>query len=98
MRERIGKESKIADDEGFQAEQNLRKRRENQQREKNPKARGREKSSRRIVAAVRLHAQIKTGGGAKCKERGGRWGRASPRAALVICKDRLAGTLHRSAG
>jgi fumarate hydratase class I len=54
----------------LQSEQHLWKRRGNEQGEQNPKSHWREKSFSGAVAAGRLHAQIKTSGGSKCKERG----------------------------
>jgi hypothetical protein len=66
MRERIRKKTKVTRDEGFKAEHHLRKTGEHQQREKNSKAHGREEFFGESGWAARLHAQIKTGGGAKC--------------------------------
>ena len=66
MRQRIREKAKIACDKCFKAEDDLRKTGEHEQREKNSKAHGREKFSGESGLAVRLHAQIKTGGGAKC--------------------------------
>src|ERR1035438_4470410 len=66
MGDGIREKSVIADDEGFQAGQNLWKRGQNQQREENSKSHGRKKSFSEVVAAGRLHTQIKTSGGAKC--------------------------------
>jgi hypothetical protein len=66
MRERIRKETEVTRDKRFQAEEHLRERGENQQREEKSKARGREKFFGEVIVAGWLHAQIKTGGGGKC--------------------------------
>ena len=66
MRERIGKKTEVARDEGFQAEDDLRECGEHQQREEDAKARRRRNFLGESRLAVRLHAQIKTGGGGKC--------------------------------
>jgi hypothetical protein len=55
----ICKKTKIARDECFQAEDDLRKRCKNQQSEENSKTQGREKFFGEVVAAGLLHAQIK---------------------------------------
>jgi len=66
MRKRIRKKSEVARDESLQAEDDLWKRGENQQREEDSKSHGREKFFGEVVAAGRLHAQIKTGGDVNC--------------------------------
>ena len=66
MRERIDEETEIARDKRFETEDDLRERGEHEQREKNSKAHRREEFFGETGLAVRLHAQIKTGGAAKC--------------------------------
>ena len=66
VRERIGKKTEVTRDKSFEAENDLWKRSEHEQREENYKAHGRENFLGESGFAVRLHAQIKTGGGAKC--------------------------------
>ena len=66
IRQRIGEKSKIARDKSFEAEDDLRERGENEQCEKNSKAHGRENFLGESGLAIKLHAQIKTGGDAKC--------------------------------
>ena len=61
----IDEKSKVADNERLQAEDNLRKRRENQQREENSEWQRFEPFVEWIFYFA-LHAQIKTGGVAKC--------------------------------
>ena len=92
MRERIGEKAEVACDECFEAEHDLWETGEYQQREENSKAHGREKFLGESRLAVRLHAQIKTGGGAKCKVRGCIWSAGlRPGQLLVLLRTRRIG-------
>jgi hypothetical protein len=66
MGEGIGKKTVVAHHKRFQPKQDVGECGENQQRQEDSKAHRREKFFSEVVAAGRLHAQIKSGGGAKC--------------------------------
>jgi hypothetical protein len=59
MREGIDEETKVAGDECFNAKNDLRKSGKNEQREKNPKTRGREYSFGEGRVTIRLHTRLK---------------------------------------
>ena len=59
MRERIGEKAVVARDERFQAEQHLRERGENQQRQQNPKPHGRKKFSAKLSLPVGCTRRLK---------------------------------------